>query len=54
MNIKVIDKLRKNLERALSDEKTDKEEVLRLSMELDEYIVEYMRNIKGSNDKTKK
>ena len=43
MSMKVIDELRKELDNALAAEKVDKNEVLRLSVELDKYIVEYMR-----------
>jgi uncharacterized protein YnzC (UPF0291/DUF896 family) len=43
MLIKKINELRKNLERALSAKEMDNNEILRLSMELDKYIVEYMK-----------
>ena len=44
MSMKIIDELKEKLESILQDEKVDKDEVLKLSTQLDQYIVEYMRN----------
>jgi len=43
MLIEMINQLRERLERALAAKEVDKAEVLELSMELDKYIVEYMK-----------
>ena len=43
MTAEAIDKLRQKLERALVAQEVDKDEVLKISMELDRYIVEYMK-----------
>ncbi len=44
MLIKKIEQLRGKLEKALVAKEVDKAEVLKLSMELDKYIAEYMKN----------
>ncbi len=43
MLIEMINQLRERLEASLNAKEVDKSEVLKLSMELDKYIVEYMQ-----------
>ena len=53
MLIQMINQLRDKLESALAAEEMDRDKVLKLSIELDKYIVEYMM-ARETNKKTDK